>query len=308
LLGLAQSAPAAARVASRPAPPITGRVAITAGAQSRDFTAQGDALLERAPDGTETPHRFDAMEKVTCVAASKDGTRLVIGGGVAGRAGSVVVREPDGRFVEVKREKPLFNDLVNAVCWSDDNTTILAGSADKSALALDAKSLDVKAELKGHTGSVLAVASRGELAVTGSYDRTVRVWNLRTGEMLRNLTQHSAPVNALAFEPEGVRFLSGSDDRTVRLWDANNGRLLRIVRDHDGPVLSLAWRPEGAFSGATDGWVRRLDLENGEAKAKLASPDPKEHPSYWIYCLQPGADGTVGAGTDDGWKIFRYKR
>jgi WD40 domain-containing protein len=306
-LGIA-GAPPAQDAASRRSPPVTARVAAPEGSAVRFFLAQGDALLAERKSGDRVSQHVAGFEKVTCAALAASGSRLAVGGGVAGRSGGVAIREESGKLVDAKGEKAPFADLVNAVCWADDDSMVFAASADKTVRGFDPKDLEPKLELKGHTGAVLSLASRGELVVSGSYDRTIRVWNRTSGELLRNLTQHSGPVNALVFEPKGSRFLSASDDRTVRLWDASTGRLFRIVRGHDAPVLSLAWSGSGVFSGGADGVVRELDLENGEVKRKLEPVDPNDRGGAWIYSLTPLPGGEVLADTDRGPRRFAAPR
>jgi WD40 repeat protein len=74
--------------------------------------------------------------------------------------------------------------------------------------------------LTGHTGPVLAVAfSRdGCWLLTGSADRTIRTWNVVTGQERALLRGHEGAVTALAFAPDGLQFASGSEDTTVLLW------------------------------------------------------------------------------------------
>jgi WD40 repeat protein len=78
----------------------------------------------------------------------------------------------------------------------------------------------------GHTDCVNSVAFSpdGQHIVSGSADRTVRVWNA-AGETVASLfTGHTALVNSMAFPPDGQRIVSGSFDRTVRVSDVTIGK------------------------------------------------------------------------------------
>ena len=84
--------------------------------------------------------------------------------------------------------------------------------------------------LVGHRGMVSAVAflPDGRRALSGSYDNTLRLWDLETGETLRTFEGHTSGVSAVAVLGDG-RALSGSDDNTLRLWDLETGATLRHV-------------------------------------------------------------------------------
>src|SRR5262249_46970844 len=78
----------------------------------------------------------------------------------------------------------------------------------------------------GHTQSVTSVRfdPSGRWAVSGSMDKTVRVWDVATGANLHVLTGHGAGVTGVALAPDGRHVLSGSMDKTVRWWDLAAGR------------------------------------------------------------------------------------
>ncbi|OQV10217.1 WD domain-containing protein, partial [Cladophialophora immunda] len=63
----------------------------------------------------------------------------------------------------------------------------------------------------------------GSRVASGSDDKTVRVWDVQTGECQHTLEGHSDWVRDVVFSPDGSRVVSGSDDNTVRVWDLQTG-------------------------------------------------------------------------------------
>ena len=90
--------------------------------------------------------------------------------------------------------------------------------------------------LKGHTGEVNSVAfsSDGMQIVSGSYDKSVQVWDASTG-----LDGHTDVVHSVTFSSDGTRIVSGSADKSVQVWDASTGIKLKVLKGHTGPVTSF---------------------------------------------------------------------
>jgi len=82
----------------------------------------------------------------------------------------------------------------------------------------------MEAELKGHTGRVRSVAfsQDGSQVVSGSDDRTVRIWNVTMGEVEAEVKGHTDSVMSVAFSQEGSRVVSGSYDKTIPNLECDN--------------------------------------------------------------------------------------
>jgi len=111
----------------------------------------------------------------------------------------------------------------------------------------------------------VSVSPDGRRAVSGSRDKTLRVWDLETGACLRTLEGHSDGVNSVSVSADGRRAVSGSRDKTLRVWDLETGACLRTLEGHSDEVLSVSVSPDGrrAVSGSDDRTVRVWDLETG---------------------------------------------
>lgn len=102
-------------------------------------------------------------------------------------------------------------------------------------------------KLKGHKGWVrsIAVSPDGKWAASGSDDKTVKIWDLETGECRATLRGHNSQVNSVAITPDGTRILSGSYDKTIRVWDANEKRSLSCWTAGNHYVLSIVPMADG---------------------------------------------------------------
>lgn len=122
--------------------------------------------------------------------------------------------------------------------------------------------------MREHTAPVrsVAVTADGSLAVSGSEDRTVRVWNLRDGRCTAVFGDHTDIVHCVAVTGDGRFAISGSKDGTVRVWDLNVKRCIRTLGGHASAVWSVAVTGDGLrhFSGTADGTVRVWSLGSSD--------------------------------------------
>ncbi|HYV82100.1 MAG TPA: TIR domain-containing protein, partial [Pyrinomonadaceae bacterium] len=86
----------------------------------------------------------------------------------------------------------------------------------------------------------VAISPDGTRAVSGSRNKVIKIWDLKSGKCRNELRGHTSDVKVVAFTPDGKRIVSGSNDETVRVWDANSGREIATLRGHTLYVRALA--------------------------------------------------------------------
>ena len=109
----------------------------------------------------------------------------------------------------------------------------------------------------GHSerrSSALAFSPDGKTLVSGSEDKTIKLWDLETGHVLKTFEGHTGLVRGVAFSPDGRRIASVSQDMTVKLWDVESGdalftspKLSQIPRASPSPPATAGTSPRGAL-------------------------------------------------------------
>lgn len=124
-----------------------------------------------------------------------------------------------------------------------------------------------------HENSVLAIAvfSDGRCMVTGSRDRTLRLWNLNSGIMLKKMEGHRSRVSAVAVSRDGKLITSGDNKGEVIVWHGDSGEsLTQAIKAHRWAICSLDISPDGAVlaTGSSDNTTKLWNTQTWQLQGK----------------------------------------
>jgi len=226
------------------------------------------------------------------------------------------------------------NEAIAIYGETDDLKKLLTEAQEMMKKGLDGKCITV---LKGHTTTINSVffCPDGEHVITGSWDRTIRKWNIASGEgnlLLRKSTDypkclspdgkfavmqsvnhslkiwdieadvpiitmngHTDDVISACFSPDGQLIVTGSKDNSIKLWDATTGECKHTMTEHGKSIYSVLFSPDGAMVVAAD--KEYVKIYN------VATGDLiRSFYGHWFYtssaCFHPGCKQVLSGGYD----------
>ena len=276
---------------------------------------------------TYEPHAGE----VRSLTFSSDGKTLYTSSGLASRSGEIRVWDVSSE--ELIKSFEIHGDTIESISLNPRNTTLITASMDEYSAVIDLTRLEdtdfsVDKWLTQHVGRVLCTLYHpaGTYFVTGSEDKTIKVWNPSSLSVLVSLDANDDTVYSLAYSAEDDVIVSGSADNTVRTWRVTSagggdrgavgrnslemtGTLVREYNGHQGAVYSVdsefiplrsANRMTLIASGSADTSVIIWRLRSGNRYETFdASTDA-------VYAVRFSPDGEfVAAGGRDG-KVRLY--
>jgi len=164
--------------------------------------------------------------------------------------------------------------------------------------------------LTGHGSAVTcgAFSADGKTLATGSYDNTVKVWDVAEHRERLTLKGHTGGVKAVLLSPDGKTVFSAGEDRTVRVWDATTGKETHTFGPNRFGVEGLSLSPDGKalaagcgdWKGSEPGEVKVYDLAAGKEKRVLTG-----HPRHVVaVAFSPDGKVLVSVGGDGTLKVW----
>jgi len=146
----------------------------------------------------------------------------------------------------------------------------------------------------------LAFNPNGDILASGSVERVIKLWDIRSGECIDTLEGHTYPVLSLSFSPDGNKLVSGSGDTTLIIWDMENRSRLHQLKGHGFYVVTCDWDPmdNRIVSGSVDANICEWDSNTGKMIKKHS-----EHRAA-VHQVRFDPDGTkLASGSSDNYMI-----
>jgi len=187
---------------------------------------------------------------------------------------------------------------INSLAFSPDGLT-LAAALDSGWIELyDIMSGKNVGSLEGQSTSevwTIAFSPDGKNLISGSLDRSVRIWNVKQRDCNWALRGHDEWVNGVAVAPNGTSIISCSGDKTVKVWDTRNMNCKTTLRGHGDFVRSVCVMRDSKtiVSASDDAMLRVWDLDEQCMTAQLAGHEKG------IYCVSEGPGNLIVSASRD---------
>lgn len=183
------------------------------------------------------------------------------------------------------------SDFSNVKVWSLGNCTSTECNAPKRILPMYA--------LWSHS---VAVSPDSKIVASGSW-KDIKIWNVNSGELIKNISGHLGAVYSVVFNPQGQTFATGASDDQVKIWNLETGKLLHTLSGHSDSVRTLAFSPDGKTlaSGGLDQVIKIWNVGSGcTGETCITSPKNLSGHTAYVSSLAITPDGkTLVSGSAD---------
>ncbi|MEK6337443.1 MAG: caspase family protein [Acidobacteriota bacterium] len=215
--------------------------------------------LWQVANGREMPRLAGHTGWVNAVAFSSD-SRLLAS---ASNSGEV-------KLWDVNSRRQVHSELHNqerthTLAFSQDGKWLAAAGTGQVVHLLEVVTKRTQ-DLPGHTGEItgLAFIPNSSWIASGSTDKTIKLWDLNTGKVVKTFGELTDQVNAISVSPDGSLLAAGTADKKVELFKLNGGERLTLI-GHTSEIFALRFSRDGRLlaSGGMDQTVRLWDAKTG---------------------------------------------
>ena len=228
-----------------------------------EFTRDGRTLFSSSSDGTL--RRWDVATGAGAVvivgATPIRGFAIARDGRVSAHAGNLAyLIDATGEVTQLGQGAAW---CISRAQFEPVNDRLVINRCDESLAILDGTRV-TELPTGGYAASRIAVSPDGRYIAGGVSDRTVRLWDTASGQVIDILRGHSDFAYDVAFSPNGRDLASASYDKTIRIWDLST-KHHRVLRGHTASVEHVAWRgADQLVTGSLDGTIRLWDVPSLE--------------------------------------------
>lgn len=184
--------------------------------------------------------------------------------------------------------------------------TLLTASRDKTVivwqLTRDEENYGVaRRALTGHNHFVedVVISSDGQFALSASWDKSLRLWDIATGKTTRRFVGHTNDVLSVCFSPDNRQIVSSSRDKTIKLWNTLGECKYTITEDcHTEWVSTVRFSPNASnpifVSSGWDKLVKVWDV----TKCKLKTNHPGHNGYVSTITISPDGSLCASGGKD----------
>ncbi len=273
-------------------------ISAACGARIENTCVEGNIAVWDAISGDLVRELEGHDDQVNALALSPDGQLLLSGAA----DGTVLLWNLETGAIE--RELVGHEGPVLSVDYSNTSRVITSSAGDERSIRVWNANNGIEIYEFSIEGSgwvrAATISPDGNTAATASYDPNefggiIRVWDLRRGQLLREMVGHTDVITTLDFSPDGTKVISGAWDRTVRIWDVASGTEIerfdtlddRLVSVRYGPFDDFVLAAAGRESGSTDTRILEFDL------LSRAEVDRLTGHADWLWAAQYSPDTRI---------------